>query len=256
MTIDYAQRGAWQDHRTDIGLRERALHPVLHPAFSLMAEPACVVVLLPQDPLAPLLDFDAETSSMIPQRFEGFASRMRDSVLNEVLSSGSHMLRVTRDPAGPLRSLAGVARHGGAVAAVGSAAAYDHRGTRVLRLSSLTSTVRLALATQIEVHRLPAAKHLAGGPFEVTVALPGAAGSLLDGYAPGWTGLQDGLDSPPVCEDENAMIRLEIAAVPTERDDIGRVLTQIMGRVGNLFGTDEPLYAPRMNINAGVARDY
>ena len=110
MSIDYAQRRAWLRHRTDVGLREGALDPALHPAFSLMAEPACVVALLPPDPLAPLLDFDAETGSVIPQRFEGLASRMRHSVLTEVVSSGSHMLRVTRDPAGPIRSLAGVAR--------------------------------------------------------------------------------------------------------------------------------------------------
>jgi len=126
----------------------------------------------------------------------------------------------------------------------------------VLLLSVLTSTVRLALAAQVEVHRLRAAKHLAAGPFELTVELPGAAGSILDGYASGWAGLQDGLDSPPFCTDSDALVRLEFGAVPTERDDIGRVLTQVMGRVVNLFGTDEPLYAPRMNIAAGVTYDY
>lgn len=35
------------------------------------------------------------------------------------------------------------------------------------------------------------------------------------------------------------------ASPKTERDDSGRGLTQIMGRVMNLFGTDERLYAAR-----------
>lgn len=256
MSIEYAQRRAWHRHRSELGLSEGNLRVASHPAFGLMEEPSCVVALLPPDPLAPLLDFDAVTSSVIPQQFEGRTSRFGDASLSEVVSTGSHMLRVARDVGKPFRSLAGVARHGGVVAGAGPAATYQHAGLRVIRLDALTSTVRVALAAQEGVHRLRAAKQLASGPFELTVALPGASGSLLGGYASGWNDLDDELDSPPACQDANAMIRVEIAAVPAEREAVGRLLTQIMGRIVNLFGTDEPLYAPRNNISAGVTHDY
>ena len=88
------------------------------------------------------------------------------------------------------------------------------------------------------MQRLGPAQHLAARPLRATVALPGAAGSLLGAHAAEREKLEDGLDSPPVCDYPNAMVRLELGPVPDDRPAVSQLLARIMGRVVDLFGTD------------------
>jgi hypothetical protein len=256
MGIDYMQRRAWLRQRLALGLEEADLDLTRHPAFARMPDVRAAVVLLPADPLAALLDFNGEIPDAIPQQLTGEAGKLGGAFLNQNAITGSHTLRMSMTDAGDARVLAGVARHGGAVAGGGTGCTYEWAGNPVYRLNVLTGLVRIALQTQAAVNRLPDGEALRDGPFELVVALPGATGALLGAFAPGWAKIEEGFDDPPVCADSRPTSRLEIESFPTSPDEIDPILTQAMSRVVNVFGTEIPLYAHRNAPSDGVARGY
>lgn len=256
--IEYVQRRAWARERARVGLAEEDLDLSRHPAFARLSAPTVAAVLLPPDPLAPAVEFD-DALAGVPSQLNG-QIRNAVSLLNGEEITGTHALRLALDGyEGPAKFVAGVARHGGAVAGVGSPGIYLTRSDppqRIYRLFAVVAVVRAALVTQAAVlDRLGAVAGLPDGPWELTVAAPGAQGALLGAYAPGWQSAEH-VDFPPTCTAEQAVVRLEIEQFPTDRDGIASLLDRAMSRAVNLFGTSEPLYANAQNVAAGVATDY
>lgn len=261
MVADHDQRRVWKRERERTGLAEDALDLTRHPALALLGDPKVCAVLLPADPLAPLLDFDQAVDA-VPATLDG-QIRNQVSYLGSEQVTGTHALRTSRTSRTshdqPPDFLAGVARHGGAVAGVGSAAYYttkDDPPWRLYRLFAIVAVVRTALQTQAAVIlRLGSGTDLAGGPWELTIAVPGAKGSLLGAYAPGWQPAEH-VDNPPMCTAENPVVRLEIEQFPTDPDGVAALLDLAMGRAVNIFGTTDPLYAYAKNPGGGVPSDY
>jgi len=256
--IDYEQRRAWARERARVGLAEEDLDLSRHPAYARLAAPTVAAVLLPPDPLAPPVDF-GDALAAVPSRLNGQMANAV-SLLNGEEITGTHALRLALDGYdGPAKFLAGVARHGGAVAGVGSPGIYLTRSDppqRIYRLFAVVAVVRAALITQAAViDRLGAEAGLPDGPWELTVAAPGAQGALLGAYAPGWQSAEH-VDSPPMCTAEHPVVRLEIEQFPTDRDGVASLLDRAVSRAVNLFGTAEPLYANAQNVAGGVPSDY
>lgn len=257
--IEYLQRRAWARERTRVGLAEEDLDLSRHPAFARLSAPTVAAVLLPPDPLAPAVEFD-DALAAVPSQLNG-QIRNAVSLLNSEDITGTHALRLALDGGyeEPAKFVAGVARHGGSFAGVGSPGIYlthSEPPQRIYRLFVIVAVVRAALVTQAAVlDRLGAEAGLPDGPWELTVAAPGARGALLDAYAPGWQSAEH-VNFPPTCTAEHAVVRLEIEQFPTDRNGIASLLNRAMSRAVNLFGTAEPLYANSHNVAAGVATDY
>jgi hypothetical protein len=255
---DHDQRRAWQQERERTGLTEDGLDLMRHPALARLGEPRVGAVLLPADPLAPLVDFD-QIIGGIPTMLDG-KIRNLVSYLNSEEITGTHALRASKPSYdGPAKFVAGVARHGGAVAGVGPAAFYITKSDaprRLYRLFAIVAVVRTALQTQAAVlDRLGSGAGLADGPWELTIAAPGARGALLGAYADGWQDAEH-VDNPPMCTAEHPVARLEIEQFPTDPDALAALLNRAMSRVVNIFGTTDPLYAYRKNRSGGVPKDY
>lgn len=164
MTIDYAQRLTWLRHRLALGIDESDLDVGRHPAFSGVRDLTAAVMILPADPLAPLIGFRGEAPGVIPRQLEGRIGKHSCSNLHYPTFSGGYALRVSRDTEDKTPSvLAGVARHGGAVAGMGAinrvslGDAVGDKPVREYRLDAITALVRVALQTQMRVNRLPEA---------------------------------------------------------------------------------------------------
>lgn len=256
--IDNEQRRVWALERDRIGLAEDELDLSRHDALAGLDEATVGVVLLPPDPLAPLLDFD-DVMSTIPDQLTG---QMRNGVstLNVEWITGTFAAKAARDDyRAPARAVVGVARHGGAFAGVGATGTYTvgrDPQWQVRRLAALVGAIRVALQVQVAVHvRLGARACLPDGPWEVTIAAPGATGALLGGYAPGWQPVEE-VDSPPLCRASNPIARLEIKRLPSDDAGMGGLLVQAMKRAVNIFSTVDPLYADARSVAAGVPRNF
>jgi len=252
VAVELEQRQVWTRERARLGIADDALDVSKHPALALLDPPRIGVVVLPPDPHAVPLDFD-DVHGSVPPQFTGrtvqFVSRLDTKLL-----TGQHALRAANEGKD---AVAGVARHGGAVAGIGGAGVSEpdgDGGRRIYRLFALTAAVRIALETQATVLERHPDAGLPEGPWELTVVAPGASGALLGGYAPEWLSV-DELDRPPRCIASSPVVRVEIDGFPPS-DKIDRLLTQVMSRVVNLFGTAEPLYANQRAVSEGVPRNF
>ena len=256
--IDHVQRRVWDRERSRLGLADDDVDVTRHPVLARLDEPTVGVMLLPADPLAPVLDFNDGSLALIPERLTGLI-RNGVSFLNTVEMTGQYLLRVARNQhAEPARAVVGFARHGGAVAGVGTTGRYQPPGEAyaIYRLSTFAGAIRAALLSQGTLLANPGvSSHLPAGPFELVVIAPAANGNLLGGYAEGWEPVEYSFD-PPLCTTSHPVIRLEIDAFPTDNTGLTKLLTQAMSRVVNLFGTSQPLYLDRTGTNTAVADTY
>jgi hypothetical protein len=116
--IDHVQRRVWDRERSRLGLADDDVYGTRHPVLARLGESTLGVMLLPADPLAPVLDFDDGSLALIPERLTGRISNAV-SILNTVEITGQYLLRVARNQHDePARAVVGFARHGGAVAGV------------------------------------------------------------------------------------------------------------------------------------------
>lgn len=255
--IDRQQREAWREAREALALEPGTPDFGTWGPMGRLNGPALQVVLLPSDPLALAVDFDNMLAGELPDRFEGAISRSVQ-LLDREGSDSSHLLKIATGDANGDRAYLAVARHGGV--SVGMAekhAAYRIGQQRALRLSAVSGAVRLALKAQ---HKALAALADRGrwtpdGPWELVLALPGATGSLLGAFAPGWSNVEE-IDDPPVCLENDPVVRLELAVLP--RDDRARdeVLLMALDRTVNTFGTRDPLYLHAHGQAGSVPRDF
>lgn len=250
--IDYAQRRIWQRYRQQNGLDDNALDLTRHPLSHRMPEIAVLACLIPQDPLSPVLDFNSGLDLAIPKGLEGQASGMHGAVFSQTVVTGGHLLRESNDGAeGVPRAVAGVARNGGALAAVGSEAVEKQGSTSFVRLGVITATVRVAMQAQEAVGQFKEGAGVNSGPFELIVALPDATGMHVTACADGWDAARH-----CVCSDASPLARMEIEEFLTGRDGMGTMLGQAMRRIVNIFGTTDPLFANGKSDGSQVQRNY
>lgn len=246
--IDRQQRQAWAAGRAHAGLADDDLDPAKHPVFARITDLSVAIMLLPADPLAPVLDF-TDAWPLIPHYLAG---RLADGVgdLQHEEVTGSHVFRSSRSAADETVMAVGLARHGGVFAGVGHPGRYRmDNGRPVVRLSSIVGAVRVALTTQVNALAPTGERSVApAGPWELTIAVPGARGAVLGAYAsPQWGKVEDN-EAPPTCTMEHPLVRLEIPEFPDEAG-LPALLAHAMSRAVNIFGTTTEFYAnPRINL--------
>lgn len=256
---DRAQREIWWEERAALGLVPG------EPGFGragLMGRlngQAVQVVVLPADPSVAAIEFDAALAQALPDRLVGQISNSVQ-LLGHVSASSTHLVREAQGEKGS-RGVLGLARHGGTAVGVGEQAGRyfvnGKDGLAAQRLSVVVGAVRLAVRAQTA-----ALEHLAdrelwapSGPWEVTVALPGARGTVLGALAPGWDEPKNAFDVHE-CAEDDPLVTLELADIPRDVRDQREVLRRVVARVVNAFGTTLPLYLPHGNTAGEIPDAY
>jgi hypothetical protein len=159
------------------------------------------------------------------------------------------MRLVQGDPERGHRAVLAVHRNGGVTVGLSAdegTAELDIRGTpqRVYILFAMVGAVRLALLAQEQVLIVLDRRGVASaGPWELSVALPGASGTTLGGSAEGWDDVRHAFHRP-TCTDPAPLIHDQLSALPSGKDARRAALTRVAGRTVNAFGTYSPLYVP------------
>lgn len=256
---DRAQREIWRDEREVLGLVPGVPGFGRRGLMGRLDGQAVQVVLLPSDPSVAAVEFDAGLTQALPDRFTGQVAN-GVQLLGRVSASSGHLLKEAQGERGS-RGLMALARHGGAVVGVGEQpgryAVNGSDGLVAQRLSAVVGAVRLALRAQSD-----AIAHLSGralwapsGPWEVSVALPGARGAVLGALAAGWDEPTNAFDVHE-CAEDDPLVTLELADVPRDARDQREVLRRVVARVVNAFGTTLPLYLPHGSTAGEIPDDY
>lgn len=146
--IDRSQREVWREAREALGLEPGTPGFGTRGPMGRLNGPALQVVLLPADPLAVSVDFDAALANEMPDRFEGAISRSVQLLGGEGADS-SHLLKIAVGDGGGDRAFLVVARHGGVSVGVAERhVAYRLGDQRVVRLAAVSGALRLALKAQ------------------------------------------------------------------------------------------------------------
>ncbi len=256
---DRAQREIWRDEREALGLVPGAPGFGRRGLTERLDGQAVQVALLPADPSVAAVEFDAALSQSLPDRFTG---QIANGVqyLGRVSASSTHLVKEAQGEKGS-RGILGMARHGGTVVGVGEQSGrYFVNGKDGLvaqRLSVVVGSVRLALSAQAGALAHLSERELwaPSGPWEVSVALPGARGAVLGALAAGWDEPRNAFDVHE-CGEADPLVTLELADVPRDVRDQREVLRRVVARVVNAFGTTLPLYLPHGNTAGEIPDDY
>lgn len=245
---DRAQRETWRDERAALGLVPGGAGFGRLGLMERLDGQSVQVVVLPSDPSVAAVDFDAALARALPDRFTGqIANGVQH--LGHVSATSTHLIKEAQGEQGS-RGLLALARHGGATVGVGGRSGrYFLNGKDGLvaqRLSVVSGAVRLAIAAQAD-----AVAHLSAlnagtpaGPWEISVALPGARGAVLGALAPGWEEPDRAFDVHQ-CVEDDPLVTLELPAVPADAGERREALRRVLARVVNAFGTTLPLYLPQ-----------
>lgn len=251
ITMD--QRKVWQDERERRGLVPGHSDFGRLGLMTRLDVPCALVTTLPADPLRPGLDFDDSGlgTFVLTQRFTGLTANCL-SMLDRLSSTSASLVRYSDDrtPEGRWRSFVGLRRDGGVDVGIGSVARRTHgpdsalAGQSAYMLFVLVQAVRAAVETQTRLaDRL---KLDPSPPMEVDVALPGAEGAYLGGFADGWALPEHGLDEPRQCLEPDPLVRIEVDEWPDE-DHQGELVHRLAQRICDSFGVREP----RFLVNQG-----
>lgn len=256
---DRAQREIWRDEREALGLVPGAPGFGRRGVMERLDGQAVQVVLLPSDPSVAAVEFDAALARALPDRFTGQISNGVQR-LGHVSASSGHLLKEAQGEEGS-RGLLAVARHGGVLVGVGERSGRyflnGKDGPVAQRLSVVSGAVRLAFAAQADALAHLAALDLwaPSGPWEVSVALPGARGAVLGAFASGWEEPDRAFDVFE-CGEDDPLVTLELADVPKDVHDRREALRRVLARVVNAFGTTLPLYLPHNNTAGEIPDEY
>ncbi|MDP9460856.1 MAG: hypothetical protein M3Q22_11630 [Actinomycetota bacterium] len=186
------QREIWHEERERLGLVRGRPALGREGVMRVLDGQSVQVTLLPADPLARVTGFDEPLMSALPRDFTGQMARRCPAFGTEGLRS-DHAMRLTQgDPARGHRAVLAVHRNGGVTVGLSDGEAvveHDHGGERqrIYLLFMIVGAVRLALQAQEQVLGVLGERGTApSGPWEISVALPGADGAWLGGAAQGW----------------------------------------------------------------------
>lgn len=210
-------------------------------------DPQLLALILPADPLAPLLEFNDGLFTVLPERFTGVTANgvqllgttfVTDSALGRCSSGGDAW-----------RAYVALRRDGGVEIGIGSTARYP-LGSRdaprgfAFRLCYIVHAIRVAIESQARVLSLAAGASM-GGPFELVVALPDTAAALLGSLADGWQDPSMSSWDSPVCITDDVLVRRQFDEWPMDSDEQLKAITAAGDQVCNAFGTTQRLFAPR-----------
>ncbi len=181
------QREIWHEERERLGLVRGRPALGREGVMRVLDGQSVQVTLLPADPLARVTGFDEPLMSALPRDFTGLMARRCPAFGTEGLRS-DHAMRLTQgDPARGHRAVLAVHRNGGVTVGLSDGEAvveHDHGGERqrIYLLFMIVGAVRLALQAQEQVLGVLGERATApSGPWEISVALPGADGAWLGG---------------------------------------------------------------------------
>jgi len=259
--IDRQQRETWFEARERLGLVPD--HPGLgrEGVMRALDGQSVQVTFLPADPLAWVADFDEPLMSALPRHFTGRMTGQGLTLTQQDLLC-DHMMRLAQgNTEGVHRAVGAVHRNGGVTVGLSEAEGLrdiDNYGERqrVSLLFVIVGAVRLALLAQEQVlAALDERNASPGGPWETSVALPGAAGAWLGGAAEGWEDLRHAFHRP-TCAGPTPLVHAEMPAVPRGEDERRAALTRTVARVVNAFGTYSRLHIPRDDVSGVITDAY
>lgn len=243
---DRTQRQAWQNERAALGLVPGAPEFGRRGVMRRLDGQSVQVVLLPPDPSISAVGFDPDLAAVLPDRFAGQITDVVNGLGHQTVRS-SHLLRTAHSNGdNGSRAVLALARHGGVTVGLSERTGrYPLQAGSVVaqRLWGIAGAVRLALHAQelVLAHLAERGRWAPAGPWQISVALPGARGSVLGALASGWEE-PDHAFEPNVCVEDDPFVALELADSPRGRDDRRQVLSRVLARVVNAFGTTTPLY--------------
>lgn len=252
------QRDRWQSAR-----EARALVPGRDGFASAglmgqLDEPVLFVTTLPGEPRRPLLAFDDDEliNSVLPANSRGLMAPGL-SMLHLVTSTSDALVRFANSGAygSPWRGFIALRRDGGVELGFGSVVRRRFgqestlAGVMAYRLFVLTHAIRLVVESQARLVARIGDDQLA--PYEVNVALPGAGGALLDGFADGWRRAEHDFDLDATCLEENPLVRAEVEQWPMDVDGQEALIVNVARRVCDAFGVREPRFLARRGPHEG-----
>lgn len=245
---DRAQREIWRDERAALGLVPGVAGFGRRGLMERLDGQSVQVVVLPSDPSVAAVEFDAALARALPDRFTGqIANGVQH--LGHVSASSTQLVKEAQGEQGS-RGLLAVARHGGVTVGIGERSGRyflnGKDGPMAQRLSVVSGAVRLAIAAQADAiaHLSAQDAGAPAGPWEISVALPGARGAVLGAFASGWEEPDRAFDVYE-CVEDDPLVTLELPALPADDQERREALRRVLARVVNAFGTTLPLYLPQ-----------
>lgn len=242
--MDCDQRKVWVDERERRGVVSGRVGFGSDGLFARLDRPGVVVFALSAEPGRPMLDFrDARLLGALPERFTGI-TRNAIELLPRVATTSTSIVRYSdaNSPGSPWRGMVALRRDGGVEVAIGSPASRLIGSESLLanrtayHLYVLVHAARLVTETQARLLELLAMSELL--PLEINVAVPGALGALLDGFAAGWPAAGD-FGHISECLEEDPLVRLEVEEWP---EDTTELVISMAQRVCEAFGIRETRY--------------
>lgn len=256
---DRLHREIWREEREALGLARGRPGFGREGVMARLDGQSVQVVLLPADPSATAVEFDIWLAQALPNRFTG---RIANGVqlLGRESATTTHVLKEAQGENGS-GAVLGLARHGGTVVGIGERAGRyfvdGEDGPVAQRLSVVAGAVRLAIKAQAAALENLSSRNrwTPDGPWEISVALPGARGTVLGALADGWEEPKNAFDVHE-CAEDDPLVTLELAAVPTEAREQREMLRRVLARVVNAFGTTLPLYLPSKAPEGEIPESY
>jgi len=192
---------------------------------------------------------------VLPQSFKGQTAN-GVSMLAYVVSTSDSLVRYARGNTvdSDWRAFVGLRCDGGVDVGIGSVARFEFgneaplSGVGAYRLSVLVHAVRVAISTQARLCAKLGNDDLS--PFEITVAIPDAKGTVLTAFAEGWGRPEHDFEVPS-CLEEDPMGRMEVEAWPIDPGDQEELLFRVASRVCASFDIHEPRFLPRVGGGYG-----
>lgn len=261
--IDRDQRRYWQEERG-----RRGLVPA-RPGFGrsgLMGGldlPGALVTTLPSDPLRPVLDAGdlSQANAVLPGSFQGWtANGVSNLQYSTVTNEAAVRFARFGGEEAKWRGFAALRQDGGIDVGMGSTVRFTFRdesplqGKTAHRLFTVVHAVRVAIESQARLLERRDDDDL--GPFELLVAMPDAGGSVLSGFADGWSNPEYDFEVR-TCPEADLFLRREVDPWPVDPHRQEDLLVKVATRLCAGFNLDQPCFLPRLPAGIGVlTRDY
>lgn len=251
MALDSRQHDIWTSERARRHLDTDNANFARSGLAARLDDVGVVVAVLPAEPRSTEIDLP-DIEERIPDRFRGPTGN-GVSTLHWTVASADALAKASVRDTG-WRGYAAIHRNGGAETGIGSPTRYRDEGSELTmyRLFVLVHAVRITVETQAKVFADPAAVPADIGPFEILVAVPDAAGSVLGGRADGWEPAERAF-SDTRCPDNNLLVRVHVDTWPADPEGQTELVVRLGDRICDAFGHTQRLFAPpKGRPNAGV----
>lgn len=233
-------RRRWRDYLRRLGLPDPRGQGEHAPSglARRVADLSTRIVILPVDPLATRLEFDAEMWEWWSQ-VQSTPFSDHSLIWNESVPTAHAAVHARTGTEGWSTYLA-VHRHGGVE--VGTTDTYEARGYKCFRLIRTVGLLWLAVATEAEVlHHVEL-----DGPWVVILAMHDTEGSVLADVAKGWREpTHPGASTLPKCPDPHVVIREEVESWPEDVDERRNLAFRLGGRVEDAWGLKQRRFIAR-----------